>query len=37
MIAPIALLGGLVFLARRSAKAYHDEDPTRTDDEEDSR
>ena len=37
MIAPLALLGGLVVLARRSAKAYHDEDPTRTDEEEDSR
>ena len=37
MIAPLALLGGLVVLARRSAKAYRDEDPTRTGDEEDSR
>jgi Fe-S-cluster-containing dehydrogenase component len=37
MIAPLALLGGLVVLARRNVKAYHDEDPTRTDDEEASR
>ena len=37
MIAPLALLGGLVVLARRNAKAYHDEDPTRPDDEEASR
>ena len=35
MIAPLALFGGLVFLARRSAKTYRDEDPTRADEEED--
>jgi hypothetical protein len=33
MVAPLALLGGLVFLARRSAKTYRDEDPTRSDEE----
>ncbi|MCP5158623.1 MAG: hydrogenase 2 operon protein HybA [Gammaproteobacteria bacterium] len=33
MVAPLALLGGLVFLARRSSKTYGGEDPTRTDEE----
>jgi Fe-S-cluster-containing dehydrogenase component len=28
MIAPLALLGGLVFLARRSVKSHDDEDPS---------
>lgn len=36
MIAPLALLGGLVVLARRSAKTDHDADPTRTDEEDSS-
>jgi Fe-S-cluster-containing dehydrogenase component len=36
MIAPLALLGGLVVLARRSSKTYRDEDPTRADEEDSS-
>ncbi len=28
MIAPLALLGGLVFLARRGVKSHDDEDPS---------
>lgn len=36
MVAPLALLGGLVFLARRSSKTYHDEDPARRDEEDKS-